>query len=331
VWWSAIGDPTNWPTPGTTAAAEVLSDFQNLAGNGGAIQKVIGTQNFAVIVQEKNIWRMEFIGAPEVFSFTLAEENRGTFVPGSVISDGRFVYYYGEDGFFLFDGTQSVPIGVNKVDDFIKSQLNGNDDVRMNAAVDPLNHLVMWAFPGDGNTAGQPNKILTYNWTDQAWTLAEIESEIIFQALSDGETLDELDPFGTLETLPYSLDSRVWQGGKSQIAGFSDDNKLAFFSGANLAATIETAEVQLNPNGRAYVNSILPITDAANVTMALGTRNLQSATEAFTGDVTVETATGEASFTNEARFHRARLKIAAGETWTEAVGVKFRAKNSGVL
>ena len=39
VWWPAINDPTNWPTPGSSSAAQVQSDYQNLPGT-GRVQKV---------------------------------------------------------------------------------------------------------------------------------------------------------------------------------------------------------------------------------------------------------------------------------------------------
>ncbi len=42
VWWSALNDPTNWPTPGTAAAAQVQSDYNDLLGAGGWIQGIVG-------------------------------------------------------------------------------------------------------------------------------------------------------------------------------------------------------------------------------------------------------------------------------------------------
>jgi hypothetical protein len=35
TWWSAINDPTNFPTPGTAAAANNLSDYQDVPGPHG--------------------------------------------------------------------------------------------------------------------------------------------------------------------------------------------------------------------------------------------------------------------------------------------------------
>ncbi len=78
VWWSAIDNPTSFPTVGSIAAREVQSDYQDLVGNGGAVRAIVGAQNYAVIVMDKAIWRGEYVGLPAVFNFNQAEENRGT-------------------------------------------------------------------------------------------------------------------------------------------------------------------------------------------------------------------------------------------------------------
>jgi hypothetical protein len=113
VWWPAIDDPTNWPTPGTSAAAAVQSDYQDLVGDAGWVQGIVGNLGTAdgAVFQERAVIRMQYVGPPAIFAFSTAEGVRGTPAPGSLVQVGNLVYYLGEDGFYVFDGSQSMPIG----------------------------------------------------------------------------------------------------------------------------------------------------------------------------------------------------------------------------
>lgn len=324
VRWSGIDDPTTWAVSAATQA-----DFQDVVGTGGAVQAIVGSQNFGVVVQERNIWRMEFVGPPTVFNFSLAESNRGTHIPGSVVSDGNLVYYWAEDGFFVFDGTRSIPIGDNKVDDTLLALLDQDKRDRVSSAVDPSNKIVVWSFPSSNAIDGEPDTLIIYNWVDQRWTLANVTMEVLFQALSDGFTLEQLDSINSsIDLLPASLDSTIWSGGLRALSAFSPDNKLATFTGANLNGIIDTTETRLNPSGRSFVTSVTPVTDNPAATVAVGTRKLQSDTVSFTGDISIVPATGECPFRSDNTYHRARVKLTGN--WTEAIGVRFRAKLSGV-
>ncbi len=325
VRWSPLDNPKgNWtPDPVTS------SDFQNLEGDGGANQAIVGSQNYAVIVQERNIWRMEFVGLPTVFNFILVERNRGTIAPYSVVGQGPFVYYLGEDGFYVFNGSQSIPIGANKVNDFFFTEVDNENLFRIKAAVDPINNLVIWVYPDSNATLGNPNRAIIYNWIDDRWTDAIIDVDCVFTGLSAGFTLDELDSVTTnLDGLGFSLDSGVWAGGNTFLAGFSTNNKLSSFGGPNLEATLDTKEASLS-QGRSFISSVLPIVDSSSATISVGTRNLQSDPIVFTSPASLNTKTGEASLRIDARYMRGRVVVPAGSSWNEAVGLQVRSVFSG--
>jgi hypothetical protein len=329
VHWSGIGDPTNFPAAGTSAAQEVQSGYKNIVGTGGRISGIVGSQNYGVVIQEKNIWRMEYVGAPYTFNFSLAEDKRGSKLPNSIISDGKFVYYIDEDGFYAFDGTSSQPIGVNKIDDYFNTDINRNYDYKLESAIDPIRHIIMWGYVSNSSSDGNIDKVICYSWTDQKFTVIKQSMKGLLSLLTRGYTLEELDSFGTMETLPYSLDSRVWQGGNFALAGFTSDNKLGYFSGDNLEAVIETGEFQVNENGRAFISGVLPITDAENIRCSIGTRNKQSDNVSYSAESTLNTQTGEANFRSENRYHRFKFRIPVSEVWGYAKGFKFDAKAQG--
>ena len=80
------------------------------------------------------------------------------------------IFYLAEDGFFFFNGSQSVPIGAGKVDEFFAKDLGPNFTSRITCSIDPLNQLVMWSYPSIEST-GDPDSIIIYNYAVKKWSL----------------------------------------------------------------------------------------------------------------------------------------------------------------
>ncbi len=333
VWWSAIGDPTSWPTPGTDTAAQVESGFTDLYGDGGWNQGLIPGLSGAdvVVFQERNIWRGMYIGPPAVFSWTQIENARGTPAPGSIISAGALAFYLADDGFYACDGSQSIPIGEGKVDRMFWQDVDTSYLYRITAAVDPLNKLIYWAYPGPQNDDGTPNRILVYHYALNQFSKIEDQEveRMVSRALTTGYTLEELDPFGTLETLPFSLDSRAWTGGRLNLAAFDTTHKLAFFSGAPLAATMDSTEANLNDMGLAYVSRVWPMVDVDAALVSVGKRNRLADPVDWGTSSTMTATTGSCPVRSTGVYHRARVSIPAGEVWTQAQGLQFEYRKAG--
>src|SRR5690606_34055770 len=137
VSWSAIGDPTSWPTPGTASAESVQSDIQDLP-TGGWVQGIVGAVGGArgAVFMDRSIFRIEYEGPGAVFGFYEVERARGCPAPGSIVHLGAFVFYLGDDGFYLFDGTRSTPIGARKFDKTFYADLDQNYLHRISATHD---------------------------------------------------------------------------------------------------------------------------------------------------------------------------------------------------
>ena len=331
VWWAAIDDPTNWPTPGSATAAQLQSDYNDLAGEGGWIQGIVGTLSGAdaVIFQEKVLWRAMYVGPPVIFSFTKVEGARGTPAPGSIVVVGGVVYYLADDGFYAFDGLQSVPIGHGKVDQTFWGEVNKSYLFRVTSAVDPVNKIIYWAYPGPQASAGTPNRILAYNYGLGRWSKIEQTLEIMARALATGYTLDQLDSFGTLETLAFSLDSRAWTGGALNLACFDTDHKLSLFAGSPLAATMDSSEANLNDRRKAHISRVWPMVDTSAAQITIGSRDRLADAVSWGSAVSMTSTTGSCPVRNTAMFHRARITIPAGTTWNHAQGIQVDARPAG--
>ena len=103
------------------------------------------------------------------------------------------------------------------------------------------------------------------------------------------------------------------------------------FSGSNLAATIETTEAQVFPGRRAFVSGVRPILDGgtdANISVQVAARAAPNDTVTF-GTASAMNASGLCPVRSSGRYHRARVNIAAGQTWEHALGIDVDAVPEG--
>lgn len=327
VRWAGIGSSTLWQVDPSTQA-----DFQDLDAQYGWCTQIIGGE-YGVIFQERAITRMDYIGSPAVFQFNTIEVNQGTQYSKSIVRVGSNIYYLGIDGFKVFDGTRSTPIGTNKVDKTFFRDFDSSFPHRISVGVDYNNNLICWAYPGIANTGGNPNRIIFYNFSPNAqkrWTFADIQLELIGDGFSEGYTLDGLDVYQTnvqhvapnIDILPFSLDSRVWTGNNLLLSAFDTTHKLAAFTGAALDAIIETPEVQLSEGQRTNVQLVKPAIDGAAgvVDVQIGTRNLLSEGISYSSPVVLD-STGNCQVRSNARYHRMRVNVAGG--FSHALGFEI--------
>lgn len=169
VRWSQINDANSW-TLGTAQA-----DFQDIA-DAGHITGLVGGE-FGVVLLEKAIARMQYVGSPLIFTFEKVETGHGCNYPNSVSSLGPTqVFYLADDGFFFFDGSKSIPIGAEKVDKFFFDSINFKYADRLSSTIDPENQIVMWSY-ADRESTGEPNRILVYNYAVQKWSIIHLDHE----------------------------------------------------------------------------------------------------------------------------------------------------------
>jgi hypothetical protein len=318
VRWSAIGDETDW-----TVSASTLSDFRDLT-TGGSIRKIVGGE-VGIIVSERSIFRMSFVGAPTVFQIDEIQPDIGTIAGGSVTNLGDSVFMISAQGFIEVTGggTGIVPIGAGKIDQWFFEDYDSDYPDRISAIADPANNRVVWSYPGKSNVSGRPNKVLVYDRTFQKWSLIEQEIELLLRSKGFSFTLDQLDALGftDLDTMTISLDDSAFKALSSQIAGFSTTFKLGFFSGEYMAATLETAESQLNEGYMTALNAFSPMVDGATVTAQIGTRNRLSDSVTWGSSLT-QSSSGRFTTRANAKYHRFRLSV-TGNDWLDAIGVQI--------
>jgi hypothetical protein len=287
IQWSAVDDPTNWPTPGSATAIATQSGEQNLNAAFGPVQSIIGSDQSAIILQETGITRMTYVGPPAVFQFDEIERSRGAAVKHGAIKAGAVTHFYAADGFYATDGVSVVPTGLGKIDKTFAASVSASANVRV--AYNQGKKCVYWSF-GEG-AATVPNKIYAYHTEVKNWSSADEGIRSLDQSHSSAV-------YG-----PYAFD---------------ENNVLSVFTGTAGAATIKTGDLEFNEGGRAYVDGVKPHVESAatapSIGVRIGVRNDLGTTPSYTTTANAHSRTGYANFRNagvtDGKYHRAEVTIA---------------------
>lgn len=322
VHWSALEDVTDW-----VASATTLSDIQDIP-EGGAIMGFVGGE-YGLVFQERQISRMVFEGPPTIFRFDKITNQLGVRTERSIAAYEGLAFFLADDGMYLLrGGVELEPIGTEKWDRFLETDIDSNYLYRHSSAIDPIRKIYCLGYPSTAAGSETPDSIFCYHWPTGKAALWRISHEIIFSgATQSGFTLDGLDTVNpSIDALNHSLDSRIWTGsGRLLLAGFNTSHQSGFFDGANLAATLETGEVEIFPGYNALVRAVRPLIEGiggATPSISIKRRNL--VTQSLTQDATVAMNTnGICTARSNGLYHRALLTIPAASSWAHAHGVKL--------
>lgn len=316
VSWSGDNNATTW-----ASSAVTLADKQDQPDGGEITGFVGGTA--AVVLQEAAIRLMSFEGSPAVFRFDVVGSDIGNSVPNAAAGWGNLAFFCHRSGFHMVVGGQQIqPIGRDRVDRWFWGNLDQANMFRCSSAIDPVNSLYMLAFPT--GSSGTPAEILIYNWKADRWGHVPLSCELIYSgATQQSWTLEDLDVFGSIEDVPYSLDSSFWAGVRQLLlAGFSTEHKSGTFSGQNAAYQIDTQEMQLLEGRRARLLRARPLTDGGNPQLAVGTRSTQQAAVSWSGARSM-VGDGSVPLNSEGRYHRLRQTQTAGATFQWLQGIEI--------
>lgn len=347
VQWSGYNVNNSWATSSITQAG-----FLDLTNNGGWIQGIVGG-DYGIIFQEFAITRMSYIGSPLIWQFDLLEQDRGAYAPGAIQPIGDNIAYLAQDGFFVFDGRQSIPIGDGKIDrSFFATSgpiaLNRLYIDRISSCIYPNELIICWSYSSvNADPPGINDTILFFNYGPNAkakWTVlrtnttdaqpgtTDINHYILAAPISLGYTLDGLDAVSTnIDSLPVpppndiSLDSPFWTGQQKTLGLIDESLELQFFAGDTFFdAYFATGEYQLNAPNRTSVTMIRPfINDPSGIgtiVVAISGRNTEQVTASFSNTVVLNSS-GFANVRSNSRFHRAYVKITGGFSIAEGVDV----------
>ena len=315
VQWSGINNEATWAVSATTQA-----DFQNIP-DGGRVQGVTGGE-FGIVLMDRSIYRMSYVGTPLIFQFDNISRNLGCYESNSVIQWQGITYFLSDDGFYACDGQQIVNIGAEKVNRYFFTTLRESELDLMSVAVDPSKNLVMWGYSSTDLTY----RILMYHVPTKRWAYADSTVNRIASSSTPAVTLDGLDNYSaSIDALQTSLDSRLWLGGKLQLAGVTGA-KIITFTGPAKTALIDTADISAEQN-QSMITLVKPLVDNGSGSVAVESRLQLNATLSFPS-VTAANSENRVGVRSYGRYHRVRLEP-SGNNWSSAIGVDVEIQQAG--
>jgi hypothetical protein len=324
VQWSEIGDADGWRI-GTGGC-----DRQEFP-DGGLVTGITASE-YGLVFQENSIRRFAFNpGSAYVFEFQRIVEKAGTSASQSITRTNARVFWLGEDGFWMEAGGQLVPIGAERVNRYFFADIASANVPYVQGYADPVSQHAYFAYPSLAQSSGDvKDRILCYDYVLDRWTLIEEELYLVGPVAKPDVGIDD-EPLASmaLEDVPYPLDNPYWRGGRPQPGGIGTDFKLSSFSGDALEATIETGLAALAPPGRSMIQRVAPLIDTSGSFVNVATRNATFDSDSWRTE-RATSASGFTHWTASGRYHRVRLRVPEGATWTKAVGIDVSGRAEGM-
>jgi hypothetical protein len=289
--------------------------------DGGSITGLSGGE-IGIIFLEKAIYRASYIGSPFYWQFDVISRGLGCIEGNSIAQYGATSFFLADDGFYKTDGTIVEQIGTEKVDRYFFNDAKLTDIATITSAIDPVKKLVVWNYANvDGGRS-----ILIYNWQLNKWSRATTDSTVVGNLATVGVTLEALESqlgYTNIDTMPASLDDRVFIGGRFLFAGAKDD-KIVVFTGSNFGSEIITSDIELGYN--TVINLVKPQIDNGSSAVKIASRRELDDNIQFGSSVNT-TSEGRANVRSAGRYHR--ISISPTGNWTTAVGVDVEVKQQG--
>jgi hypothetical protein len=314
VYWSDLNDETNWtPGAGSQADSQVIPD-------GGEIRGLTGGE-FGIVLLERAIARMTYIGSPFFYQFDIISRNLGCYESRSVVQVGPLTYFLSDDGFFVTNGQEVKPIGNEVVDRWFFQNAAPDKLNLMSAASDPVNKMVVWCFRDIFNV----QKVLVYNYAVDKWSHGETTADFVSTLATASYTLEQLANISTnLDALPESLDSRLWAGGRLVLGGV-DGAKLVTFGGPELTAVLTTGDIEQEAT-ETILTLARPIVDNGSATVSASSRYRLDGNINYSTPVAADSE-NRVPLRSRGKYHRVSLTPTGN--WNTAVGVDVEMKAVG--
>jgi hypothetical protein len=326
IQWSAFNNPAgSWAADRLTQAGS-----NDMDPRFGEVTALVGGR-YPMVFQERGISLVQYVGPPTVWRVSPVSEDRGCIAPFSVATIGSQTYFLSEDGFYVTNGSEFVPIGSQKVSKWFFEQADNAFLSEVQAAVDWRNRSIIWSFRSAGSSVR--NRLLIYSWEQNRFTTGNVTSDWLVGARFDAVTLEDLNAlFTTLEDVNPSMDSDVWTSGDRVLAAFISTGATSTyhtFSGPAMQADWELGAFQPSPGQRAFVSQAQAVVDANDWTMqiaAVAADNTRMETVTSYGQPGVD---GAVPLRADGKEMRLAARIPAGGDWRRAQAVQLTFRGSG--
>ena len=308
VQWSDLNNAESWESSDTSQA-----DFQVLPA-GGEVKAITGGE-FGLIIQEKAVQRVSYIGTPLVFQFDLISDNTGCTSGNSAIQYNGISYWLSEGGMVSCDGSTVTNIGEGKINDWLFKEIDTTKIEDVSVAIDPLKNLIVWNFPTSSTGTETDRVLLKYNYITGRFTTGRTEAQVVSGLMTQSDSLDDLDSeFPILDEMPFSLDSTLLIGGQFSFCGAQGKHVVAFSLPQDLSL-IATNDMEFGQFS--VVTLAQPIVENGSADFKIASRQTLNSNMEF-GAMAITSLENRADLRSGGKYHRVRMYLTGN--WTNAVG-----------
>jgi hypothetical protein len=242
----------------------------------------------------------------------------------SIVEAPAGAFFLSEDGFYLAGAGGAIQsVGAQIVDSWFMggSEVDLTKLWSVQGAHDPANKLVIWRYARPGFAGvGYSDRAIGFNYDLQKWFPLALESGHLMRASAPSQFSDGISDLS--DEINLSIDSRVYDGGRPQLAGFDNQFRFGFFSGGAMEAEIETANIQFAQGRRAFVSGFRPIVEGTNAyTGAIGTKATPTDATTFNA-LTSPNRGGMITQRGDGLSHKFKINIPAGEAWSALTAIE---------
>ena len=326
IQWSAFNNPAgSWAADRLTQAG-----FADLDPRMGEVTALVGGR-YPMVFQDRGISLVQYVGPPTVWRVSLVSEDRGCTAPFSVATIGAQTYFLSQDGFYMTNGSEFVPIGSQKVNKWFFGEADNAFLSETQAAVDWANRSIIWSFREVGSDVR--NRLLIYSWEQGRFSTATVTSDWLVGSRVDATTLEDLDAlFATLEDVTPSLDSAVWAAGDRVLGAFIStgaESTYHTFTGSAMQADWELGAFQPSPGQRAFVSQAQAVVEATDWTMQIAAIPADNTRMEDATAYGLPGVDGAVPLRADGKEMRLAARIPAGGDWRRVQAVQLTFRGSG--
>lgn len=190
VQWSDREDNTNW-----TPAVDNHAGSQILAGKGD-LRAIVPAYGGYLILSNSEAYSMNYIGPPYIFGFSKVDDNTTLRAPKAVASIGGAVIWWGEQSFWIYDGSR-VTVLPCEVMDYLLADVDPVKAPLTEAVVDSRFKEIRWHYTSRTSATGENDSYVIYNYVLNIWYYGRLDRSTGVEA--EGDLYQwQIDPQGSI-------------------------------------------------------------------------------------------------------------------------------------
>lgn len=155
-------DPTTWtPATGNTAFQRTLQEGTKLV-SGRVLAPYI-----SLVWSDAACYLFQYTGSQFVYNSSLVGKDCGLISPGGAITVGGVAYWWGDDNFWMFNGSVQPMPNVESIRRFVFDAIPASLKFQCTAVYVPKFHQIIFFYPDE--TATNPDKYIIFDISSGTW------------------------------------------------------------------------------------------------------------------------------------------------------------------